>query len=315
MKHIFLLVSLLTGTSCFAQRPIDAAEEIHLGGIRQFVTIHAKDTTHPILLFLHGGPGGSVMTYADRFTNRLREHFVVVQWDQRETGRTLELNTSPVPLTLDVFRKDTREIIQLLLARFGQKKLYLVGHSWGTALGFHIARAYPHLLHAYISIGPMINQLESERIALAMMKDKALENGNQKATLELGAIHIPFQNGEQLYYHRKWLLDLSGSRRTLSKRYVEQWAETWLDVFNQASMEDLPSTLPAIGCPLYIFAGKHDYQTNSSIAEQYYTMVKAPKKGFYWFDTGHSIPSAAPARMQDLIIQTILPETLEKSAF
>lgn len=182
-------------------------------------------------------------------------------------------------------------------------------------MGFYIARTYPQLLHAYISIGPMINQLESERIALAMMKEKAVKEENKKATLELESVHVPFENGEQLYYHRKWLLDLAGSRRSLSRQYVEHWAQTWLAVFNEASKENLPLTLPEMGCPLYIFAGRQDYQTNSSIAEQYYGMVKAPRKGFYWFDTGHSIPSAAPAQMQDLIIKTILPETIAKSAF
>lgn len=315
MKFALLAVAVLLGAPCFPQSPIDAREEVQIGGIRQYITIQGKDNTLPLLLFLHGGPGGSVMSYADRFTDQLREHFIVVQWDQRETGKTLELNPSPVPLTLEVFRKDTHEMIELLLARFGQERLYLVGHSWGTSLGFYIARAYPKLLCAYIAIGPMINQQESEHIALSMMMAKARKEGNERANLELASVHIPFRNGEQLYYHRKWLQDLTGSRRALSRRHVEQWATTWLPLFNEASKEDLTATLREVACPLYIFAGKRDYQTNSSIAEDYYQMVKAPLKGFYWFDTGHSIPSSAPGRMQDLIIKSILPETISRSAF
>ena len=155
----------------------------------------------------------------------------------------------------------------------------------------------------------MINQLESERLALSAMKKDAMERGNEKEAEELDKVTIPFANGEQLYYHRKWLQVFSGSRRTLSKSFVDKWAATWLPVFNEASRDNLMETLPSIDCPVYFFAGRKDYQTNSSITEQYHVALKAPRKGLFWFETGHSIPSATPGRMQEIIIEKILPET------
>ncbi len=249
------------------------------------------------------------MNYSDRFTGKLKDHFVVVQWDQRETGRTLELNASPIPLTLQLFQRDTHEVIIALLKRFHRDKLYLAGHSWGTALGFHIARTYPDLLYAYMAIGPMIDQAESERMALAMMKEKASRNGNARAVEELAQVNIPFEDGQQLYYHRKWLQDLGGRRPTLEQKYVQDWATRWLAVFNEASKDNLFETLPAIGCPVYFFLGRKDYQTNSGIAEKYYLQLKAPRKDVFWFNTGHSIPSSDPGRLQDVIISTVLPQT------
>jgi pimeloyl-ACP methyl ester carboxylesterase len=316
MKYVSFVVLILTTTFSFAQTAVDTAEEVSIGGIKQFITLEGKDENLPLLLFLHGGPGRSVMSYADRFTDKLKEHFIVVQWDQRETGRTLALNASPVPLSLSVFQNDTYELIQLLLRKFHREKLYLAGHSWGTALGFYIARTHPGLLYAYLPIGPMINQLESERLALALMQEHALKKGNQKEAQELATIHVPFENGEQLYFHRKWLQDLSGSRKQLQKTYVENWASTWLAVFNDASKENLFETLPAISCPVYFFAGKKDLQTNSSITDKYYTFVTAPQKKLFWFDAGHSIPSAQPQRLQEVIIDDILPETftIQKAA-
>jgi hypothetical protein len=68
-------------------------------------------------------------------------------------------------------------------------------------------------------------------------------------------------------------------------------------------------TLPSISCPVYFFAGRKDLQTNSSITEKYYSFVQAPKKNLFWFDAGHSIPSAQPQRLQEVIIEEILPET------
>lgn len=309
MKHLVIVAVWLLPAFGFGQMPIDTTEVVAIGGIRQFISIEGKDRSLPLLLFLHGGPGGSVMSYADRFTGKLKEHFVVVQWDQRETGRTLELNASPLPLSLELFQRDTHQLIVALLKRFHHEKLYLAGHSWGTALGFHIARSYPELLYAYMPIGPMINQRESEQMALTLMKEKAAKKGHSIAVKELEQVKIPFENGQQLYYHRKWLQELSGRRPTLGREYVEQWATRWLAVFNEASKDNLFETLPEIGCPVYFFLGRKDYQTNSTIAEKYFLQLKAPRKELFWFNTGHSIPSSDPQRLQELIIGNVLPQT------
>ena len=310
MKLALLLVAFFTGVIGFAQTAIDREELIVIGGIKQYITLQGKDTSLPLLLFLHGGPGGSVMNYSEKFTGKLQSHFIVVQWDQRETGRTLELNASTLPLSLSRFQEDAHALIDSLLKRFSRQKLYLAGHSWGTALGFHIARKYPERLYAYIPIGPMINQLESERIILAMMMEKARKEANAVMLNELVKVNIPFQDGEQLYYHRKWLSDFSGSRKKLSKEFVLDWSRRWLALFNEASGENLIESLPVVGCPVYFLAGRHDYQTNSSITDQYFQQLRAPKKALYWFEkSGHSIPTSEPERMQDLIIEKILPET------
>jgi pimeloyl-ACP methyl ester carboxylesterase len=317
MKLAVLFVVFFSGSLALAQTAVDREEAITIGGIQQYITIKGGDSSLPLLLFLHGGPGGSVMHYSQKFTDRLQEHFLVVQWDQRETGRTLGLNASPRPITVSLFQDDTHELIKALLKRFQRAKIYLAAHSWGTALGFQIARACPELLYAYMPIGPMINQLESERIALSLMKDKARKSANERELEELARVRIPFENGEQLYLHRKWLLDLAGSRKKLSKSYVEDWATRWLKVFNDASEENLIETLPVIGCPVYFFVGRKDYQTNSDIAEQYYTILKAPKKGFFWFEfSAHAVPTSEPDRLQQLIIDKVLPETftIQKAA-
>lgn len=310
MKYLLLLASSCVAFSSVGQSSISRSERVFLNGIDQYITVKGKEESLPLLLFLHGGPGGSVLGYDEKFTSQLQEHFLVVQWDQRETGKTRELNPSPVPLSLSVFQDDTRELIEILLKRFGRDKLYLVGHSWGTFLGFQTARFNPSLLYAFVAIGPMVNQLESERIALELMKEKARQTSNQKGLDELATVRIPFENGEQLFYHRKWLLSFSGSQKKLSKPFVMSWASTWLRLYNEASKENFAETLPSIGCPVFFFAGRNDYQTNSQITEAYYNSLTAPKKEFFWFESSaHSIPSSEPERMQRIIIEKILPAT------
>ena len=67
---------------------ISLKQTIPIGGINQYIQIKGAHAEDPVLLFLHGGPGNSVMGYADKFTDELQKHFVVVQWDQRESGKT-----------------------------------------------------------------------------------------------------------------------------------------------------------------------------------------------------------------------------------
>ena len=286
-----------------SQTSIDSTGILTVGGIKQFVSIKGKDNRNPLLLFLHGGPGNSVIHYAEKFTHKLQEHFIVVQWDQRNVGKTLSLNKSPEPLTIALFERDTHQIIDSLLKRFHQPKLYLVGHSWGTFLGFYMAKNYPELLYAYIPICPMINQQESERITLAAMKDKASQAQNDGALRELSLVKIPFEDGEQLYFHRKWVLDYMGSKAKITKTQVQEWALMWLPLFNEASKDNLFESAPALRCPVYFFVGRKDVQTNSGITEKYYNILDAPKKQLYWFErSGHSLPTTEPDLLQEIII-------------
>ena len=130
-NEIFFSVLLISNQS-FCQTSIEKTEIINIGGIKQYIRIKGKDSSKPLLLFLHGGPGSSLMSKADQFTGKLQQHFVVVQWDQRETGETLRLNKSSEPLRVNLFFNDTHDLIDSLLKRFQRPKLYLAGYSWGT---------------------------------------------------------------------------------------------------------------------------------------------------------------------------------------
>ena len=306
---IYFLLFILINNQSFCQTSIETNQVIFIGGIKQYIRIKGKDISKPLLLFLHGGPGSSLMNKTDQITGKLQQHFVVVQWDQRETGETLLLNKSSQPLTISLFNNDTHDLVDSLLKQFQRPKLYLAGYSWGTGLGFYMADKYPELLYAYIAISPVINQWESEKIALAMLKTKVSDKGRK----ELGQVKIPFENAEQLYYHRKWLFSYSGQKfvgLTFRKSFIQAWGATWFNVWSEACAINLFETLTAIRCPVYFFAGEKDYQTNHSITQKYFSIVSAPKKDLFLFaEAGHGLPETDPGLFQDIIIDKILPET------
>lgn len=314
-KSINFLSSLfltLIALGASAQHPIDSAFTIPINGIKQYVKIEGRDRSKPLLLFLHGGPGNSVMGYSAKFTNQLKEKFVVVQWDQRASGKTATLNPTEDSLTLGEFQSDTHALVAWLLSKYNQPKLYLVGHSWGTFLGFYMAKQYPELLYAYIAICPMVDQQTSERIILQKMKDNALEKNNEQEIEDLNSVHIPFENSDELFYHRKWLQVYMTGKSKLTKEYLAKWSTTWLSVFNEASKENLNLTAPELKCPVYFLVGRKDYQTNSMLTEKYYEQLVAPKKNIFWFENaGHSLPSSESAGMQQVIIDTIFPATYQ----
>ena len=307
---IFLLF-LLFSTPLQSQKPVDATEIITINGIRQYIRIIGKDDSKPLLLVLHGGPGSSLMRSTDKITGRLQQHFVVVQWDQRETGETLRLNKTNETLTLELFFRDTHDLIDTLLKRYQRPKLYLAGYSWGTVPGFQMAARYPQLLYAYIAVSPVINNRKSDSISLALLKEKM----GSRARKELAQVTVPFENAGQLYYHRKWLMKMEGQKfasLALRKDFVLHWAETWFTLWKSCYDINLFQSLPFINCPVYFFAGENDYITNAGITREYFKKVSAPKKDLFLFkDTGHGIPETHPEFFQDLIIEKILPETKE----
>lgn len=310
MKKVSLFILTLLSIFCLAQlQPvkIDTLLTTEIGGIKQVIEIKTDDANKPILLFLSGGPGSSMMKNADSFTNILKNKFTLVQWDQRDAGKTLALNPSPVQPSVELMGKDTYEVINFLLKKLNQKKLYLLGSSWGNALGFYIVRNHPELLHAYFAVNPVISQLASEKELLKTLKIHFKDNS--VATEELSKVHFPFTNDDDMFYLRKWLFYKDGKEYVTSddfKKGFLQWSKTWSPAWNEVMKIDLPKTLKKVGCPIYFFVGKNDIQTLTSITKGYYEQLKAPKKDLFLFEnSGHQIHKDEAEKFQNTILKTL----------
>lgn len=307
-----LLLSLLFGTPCLAQSKIDTMEHVQIGSIKQVIALKGNDRSKPIFLFITGGPGqAGIYDETSLYTSELEKHFVVVRWDQRNCGKTLELNPSPVRLSVSLFENDTHELVKYLIVRYHKKKIFLMGWSWGTTLGFYMADKYPNLLYAYMAVSPAINQWESERIALNELKQTATDKNDTQAISELGQVKIPFENGLENYYDRKWMSLYNGETIDDSAGFRKYFTENteMIALFKEACNENLMISLPVVHCPLYLFVGRKDHHTNYLISEQYFNMVKAPKKQLFWFEkSGHLVPIDEPGLMQQDVITRVLPD-------
>lgn len=295
-----------TGTADLSSA-IDTSEVVEIGGINQFITLKGNDQKKPLLLFLHGGPGKSLIGVAETFNDELIDHFVVIHWDQRESGKTLEMNTSNEELTYEILQSDTYELIQYLLNKFNRKKLYLASHSWGSVLGFHIAQNYPELLHAYIPISPIVHQAEHTALTIKMLKKWAWKNDNKTAIKELNTVNIPLQTQDDLFYQQKWLFIYNGADFATKPGFREEyydWMAVWFPVVIRSFQNNLFETVPELNCPIYFLEGRGDKQKSHYVANRYYKKLDTDFKKFYWFeDSGHTIFNTEPKKLQETIIE------------
>lgn len=132
---------------------IEECRYVTLGGIRQYIQIRGQDTSNPIILFLHGGPGNPTSCLSYHYQEDLEKDYTLVNWDQRGCGRTFyECRGKDSPVSTEQLLADLDELVDYLLARFSKKRLILLGYSWGTVPGILYARLHPEKLTCYLSV-------------------------------------------------------------------------------------------------------------------------------------------------------------------
>jgi pimeloyl-ACP methyl ester carboxylesterase len=314
---------------------IASLEAIELNGIEQWVLIRGYDISKPMILFLHGGPGGAHMVWRELFiTEELEKNFVVVVWDQRGSGKSFSKDLTEEEMRTDKFVDDTIALTNHLRARFNQDKIFLLGHSWGSALGFLTFMKhpeYPQLYHAYIAAGEAADWNRRQNISYEWTLARARDNNNEKAVSTLEKLK-PFDtvDAKHLVVKNRWLSEFGGEynlkNKDLSQKYEEYLiqgqgleysradAKKWMQghelsvktvgVEAAKSGYNLFRDLPEIRIPLFFFTGRYDYQTPGSLAEEYYKFVKAPKKGFIWFEeSAHFLIFEEPDKLTRELIQ------------
>lgn len=288
-------------------------EKIKLGGLEQAILVRGKDISNPVLLFLHGGPGYPQISFARKYEKKLENNFVVVNWDQRGSGMSYSSNIPKESMNRDQFIEDTKELIDYLCEKYEKEKIYLVGHSWGTELGLYVVDKYPEKVAAFISIGQVVNGIESEVISYDYVLEIANKNKDQKALDDLMRIgEPPYKNTvNDTAAQRKWLSKYGGVERKVdtlrdiilgsifSSEYtgIDGIKFTLGNKFSADTMWghnkdlDFIRDIPEVKVPIYFCAGRYDYNTPSVLIEEYYNEIIAPKKEFIWFEESAHFPN------------------------
>lgn len=313
---------------------IEQLVKVRIGGIDQWLSIRGHDKRNPILLVLHGGPASPIIPIDYTYQSSWEDYFTVVQWDQRGTGKTYASNSEAqmAPgMTIQGMVDDAEQVTEYLRQHYGKRKIFLLGHSWGTVLGVNLAQRHPDWFHAYISVGQVVNTRRNEELGYAFALREATAHGNAEAIKALKGI-APYPGTKPLTIDRlavrsQWETYYGGlavgrtsfafdaDAETLSPDYTQQD----LDAVGKGSRFSLDHLLVPLlsvdfdrttrfGCPVLLFIGAHDQTTSHVLAEQWFDRLSAPSKRLVVFaDSAHMIMLEQPGRFLMHLVNDALP--------
>jgi pimeloyl-ACP methyl ester carboxylesterase len=317
--------------------PGSLSEKLYLdiNGVKQGMFIKSKDTSHPVLLFLHGGPGMPEYFLSEQYPTGLEDHFTVAWWDQRGAGLSYSADVTPEMMTYEQLIADTLEVTNYLRRRFGKEKIYLMAHSGGTFLGIQVAAQAPELYHAYIGVAQVSYQLESEQLAYSYAIAEYKKNGNLNMLRKLEAapptsmVPLPaaYDALRDPYMHDLGVGTTRDMKSVVTGVFVPSWqfreytlgekVNLWRGKFfsmrmlrDQAFSTDLTKQVTELAVPVYFFSGRYDYTVNYTLAKNYFENLRAPVKGFYTFEqSAHSPMFEEPERARRILLEDVLAGT------
>lgn len=305
-----------------------------IGGIDQWLSVRGQDRANPVILFVHGGPASPLMPTMWQFQRPIEEYFTVVNWDQRGAGKTFgETPQESISETIHIphYVNDAIEVAEHIRAKYGPRKIILMGHSWGTIVAMGAALKRPDLFHAYVGIGQNVNTRENERISFEYGMAQAKAHQNVEAIKEMESI-APYPGNqpvtrERIIIARKWPQYYGGltAYRAESPYFYNapllspEYEYKDRVAVNEGNIFTLGRILPEFlavdftgvrefPIPVVMFMGRHDYTTPSEPTAKWLEAVKAPYKQAVWFErSSHMIPWEEPGKMLLSLLKYVRP--------
>ena len=325
-------------SATLSTRSIAEISEITLNGAPQRILVRGEDTGNPILLHIHGGPGGADQAVMRYFNFDLEDQFTVVYWDQRGAGASYSSELDPETLSLQQIVNDGLALTEYLKGEFKQDKIFLQGHSWGTLVGMHMVAQAPQHFHAYFGIGQVAKSKRAEVLSFEHALQRARDAGDQEtvdgleiigappykteeqwkgAVMTQRALMQPYEmpDGSRLmtefemyrvytlyrgYSIKDKLASLEGAAVSLDRM--------WMDAINANLFEQIPR----VDVPVYIFQGKHDYHTVTEVAKDYFEVLEAPDKAYFEFENSAHFPHLREFDAYRDIVLELTTRILEK---
>jgi pimeloyl-ACP methyl ester carboxylesterase len=320
--------------------PGAVSEKIHIeiNGVEQGMFIKSKNVHNPVLLFVHGGPGMPEYWLTQRYPTGLEDHFTVVWWEQRGAALSYNPHIPPESMTAEQFIADTLAVTRYLLNRFGQEKIYLMGHSWGSYIGIQAAAQAPELYYAYIGMGQVSYQLQSEQMAYEYALEQYRNNGDWRMMHRLEAapptmtIPLPaaYEGLRDEYMHKIGIGTTREMRSVITGIFLPSWqfreytlaekVNLWrgkvysrsrdFSLWDTMQATDLTQQVTELTIPVYFFHGKYDYTCAYPLARAFLAELQTPLKGFYTFEkSAHSPIFEEPEKALKILVEDVLNGT------
>ena len=342
-KIIFFLLLCFLSTACSTTRPLRTSDgkklpnsiaqvrRLQINGTKQFLTIRGVDRAKPLLLWLHGGPGGVAMPLYIHHSAALEKQFVVVYWDQRGSGKSYSPHIAPASMTLDQFVSDTHALTSWLKKRFHQDKLFLVGHSWGGFLGLHVINKYPADYAALVAVSPITDGPRSEQLSYEFALTQAHQRRDTVGLSTLKRIGPPvnglYKGGFEATLQERNLVqkyggsyhqDLGGTFHRILWRSKEYNLFDYLKTKKIYRLNwpmdhaiwptiDLKRQIPIVNVPVYFCLGRYDHHVPATVVADYFAYLQAPVKEVIWFEqSAHHLCFEEPEKFHDFLREKLV---------
>jgi pimeloyl-ACP methyl ester carboxylesterase len=323
-------------------KSIASIERVKIGGIDQTIILRSEDTTKPILLFVHGGPGMPEGGMLRKYLFQLESMFIVVDWEQRGAGLTGVDNSPDSSMTIEQLSNEVVDLTKHLLTRFNRDKLFIFGHSFGTVISTLAIQNNPELFAAYIGAGQIINQIRAEKDGYRFCSRNALKLKNEKAIKELKEISFPKDGNytstkyptvfKSIAIQRKWLAAFGGitmnpdnlkpmmkicifnKEHSLLKslKFMKRFETTTNLLGPQVISFNAIKQIPELKVPVYFITGVYDKITPAHLVDEYVNQLKAPRKVHFQFqNSGHLAPFEEQAKFCAVVHESVLKECKE----
>lgn len=313
---------------------INIKKKVVLNDLPQSIHIWGTNRDNPILLILHGGPGGANMHVVRKhYTDDFLKDFTVVAWDQRGTTGSYE-GCDFSKMTISLMVEDARELVEWLCKEFDQKKIHICGGSWGTELGTYLVYRYPEHIASYVGFGQLVDGVKNEELSYQFTLDKAREHNNKRELKILAQVGPPVNGQYKPQYEgmmkqrdimkkygghnvRKGSYFTLGTlpvvftpeytireKLNMSKGMHESIGALWEEMGACNFMENANE----FQVPYFIFQGRFDQNTPSALVPGYFEKLKAPVKELIWFEHSAHCPFyEEPDRFKALLKEKLLP--------
>lgn len=307
-SQLVITLILLPLFSLAAQKKtIDQIEKVKVNGSKQWLFYRGENKNNPVVMFVHGGPGSPLMYFSRAFDNELVKDFVVVHWDQRNSGKSYNSKQPMESFTADQVSKDGLVLVDHIKKKFNKSKIILIGHSWGAIVGALMAKKKPADFSAYISVGTVADMGLGDSMKYEFLKDKVNKDGDVTDKSDLQKMGPPpWKDFSQIVILSRLMVKFKGSffalndkdinlAVTKNKEYSENdfknlnvsmekiWQQTWPFLAKYKAI----NFVPRLDLPVIFVQGQHDMAAPTELAKEYFNQLSAPQ-GKEWIEFSNS---------------------------
>lgn len=271
----------------------------NVNGVSLAYSMNPAPSGAPILVYLHGGPGGACIPLTQRYNAALEQHFRFINIDQRGCG----LSYYPFPpqesITIELMLADMVAFVRRLRRAYPQAPITLLGHSWGSVLGLEFAKRYPELIKRFIGVGQVVDMSASHQArlhpVLEVFPSWLRQSFGSESALADGLLRV--EELKALGLVRSLMQEINRSVTYLSSPYYRWRGIKGLLIGANQSHARLDKELDQVDfsnihsfeVPVAFLEGRYDRHLPPELVEHYASQLKSEHK-FVWFEHSAHCP-------------------------